>query len=365
MRNWTSVLGVVVGILTGVEAGKAAEYDASLGTRMLLKDEITRHVVNECDFQNLCGKNLIDFDPYTVGVEMLPTIHAARRAEREGLINQIVPVVLPVRSFSTRALMYGAYYSVCIGTISVGEAEPRLLELVTMARDATLGAEDAIIARHYGTMDEAVRAVRDKNKVAVLEAFAGRLPDGYRRSIIQEYRHDIELWEWAPPPPSPSVKVADNLGSPPASTRRWPAPSDDRAAIAIVCVIAFLFVVLWVARKTSSKRPTRTASGPYDHPGDRGAYRPPPAPLMPTTPPRPRGPAPIDTARARERARRIGAIGEELEGWAAETLERLAETRPANRDLRDLQLKLKAIRRLALETEGRLSKIEGVTAARG
>ncbi len=261
--------------------------------------------------------------------------------------------------------MYGVYYSVCIGITGLSAAESNRHELAAEALTATLEAEDSIIARNCGTIDDAARAVRDKNKVAILEALTGRLPDGYLRSVIQEYRYDIELWEWRPLPASLVVNLVGEMGASPASTRKWSAPSDEHGVIAIICVFAFLFVVLWLARKPSSKHPNRAARSPYDYPTERGTYRQPPAPLATPTPSPPRGPAPVDTVQARTKARRIGAIGEALEGWTAQHLEGVAKTGAAKHDLRDLKLKLTAICRLASEAEGKLSTIESAAAARG
>ena len=89
----------------------AEEYGASQGTRALLADEITRHVVDECNLKKIYGKNRIDFDPYKVAVNILPEIHKKLWENKKELIDRISAVVYPIRSFARRAMIYDVYYS--------------------------------------------------------------------------------------------------------------------------------------------------------------------------------------------------------------------------------------------------------------
>ena len=121
MKTMGTLVAVIILSVTPVHA---EEYGTN--TRRLLNDEIGRHVIDECNLHVIHGKNRIDFDPYYVAVEALPNIHKKLWREKNKLESEISSVVFPIESFATRARIYDAYYALCIGEISIADAEQEI-----------------------------------------------------------------------------------------------------------------------------------------------------------------------------------------------------------------------------------------------
>lgn len=94
--NITSVFFIAVCTIAATTVN-AQEYGAY--TKRLLGDEISRHVIEECNLKLLYGKNRIDFDPYHVAVEILPKIHQKLSKAKRQLKHEISSVVYPIKSF--------------------------------------------------------------------------------------------------------------------------------------------------------------------------------------------------------------------------------------------------------------------------
>ena len=178
----------------------AEEYGASHNTRALLADEITRHVIDECNLKRIHGKNRIDFDAYNVEVKILPEIHKTLWKEKKELTSKIGAVAYPIRSFARRSRIYDVYYELCLGNITVDDAEQQILQYTKMSLTNSHMNDDSIISELYGTSNNRQRVDRDESRIRILE----RLNETERRSdivkknlsVIQEYRHDIALWKF-------------------------------------------------------------------------------------------------------------------------------------------------------------------------
>ena len=179
---------------------QAEEYGASDDTRMLLADEIAKHVVDECNLKQIHGKNRIDFDAYNVAVEILPEIHKKSWKEKRQLTDNISAVVFSIRSFTRRAKIYDVYYELCIGEINIDDAEKQILRNVSMKLPNLYDVDDSIISELYGALNNKERVERDESKLRVLErmnATESRTNILKKNlSVIQEYRHDIALWKF-------------------------------------------------------------------------------------------------------------------------------------------------------------------------
>ena len=181
-------------------AAHAEEYGASQDTRALLADEITRHVVDECNLKRIYGKNRIDFDPYTVAVNILPEIHKKLWKNKKELIDKISSVVYPIRSFAKRAMIYDVYYALCIGDIDIERAERQILQHGKEKLSDAFANDDSVILKLYGTYNNNERVQRDESRIRILEYLKDVESDiSVKRknsSVIQEYKHDIELWKF-------------------------------------------------------------------------------------------------------------------------------------------------------------------------
>ena len=168
----------------------------------LLRDEVMRQVVDECDFYLQHQGNRIDFDPLEAE-EMRIQIHLSKPVERNALRDRIREVVRFQPSFYKRSLMYNAYYLLCIQQIGAAEAEGVMLQVMSTPNVPNSIAEaDAVIQSLYdpqGDQRYAERARRDRAKIEVLRFIeADEADPSVRRkleSVIQELVYDIELWE--------------------------------------------------------------------------------------------------------------------------------------------------------------------------
>ena len=173
---------------------------AGLKEPRLLREEIRRHVIDECDLYSLYKKNRNEFDPIEVGVNILPEIFKTKRREIKYTTNQIYQVVKNQGSFYKRALIYNIYYKICLGEMDTAEAihiVPEIME-IEIPNEVIRGA-DSIINTWYGTYSNDERAERDRKKIEVLTFIESKDSDVLVKkklqSVIQELRYDIELWE--------------------------------------------------------------------------------------------------------------------------------------------------------------------------
>lgn len=182
-------------------------------TQGLLSDEITRHVIDECNLMLIHGKNKVDFDPIQVAVEILPKIHQKLWTKKNQLEREIRTVVYPIKSFSRRARIYDAYYALCIGKISITDAEEQILQYGQMPLASDDMNDDSIIYKLYDPMAEKLRlshddikqrdklrVARDESRIRILERMNENEGRTYvskkNSSVIQEYQYNIELWEF-------------------------------------------------------------------------------------------------------------------------------------------------------------------------
>ena len=97
--------------------------------RVLIEDEIKRHVVDEFDLFLRHGKHRIDFSPDDAAVT-IAEIHRERRSDRAELVRQIQSVVGRLTSFYKRARAYVVYYGLCVERISQHDAENNIVSIV-------------------------------------------------------------------------------------------------------------------------------------------------------------------------------------------------------------------------------------------
>lgn len=184
---------VVVALLTG---DVYAQFE-----RSMIRSEIVRHVIDECDLQRLYGKNKIEFDPYEVGVTILPDIRDRFFIRQDRLKNEIYEAVVNVRSFYKRAKMYDVYYSVCIDQVTVTVATKKMSEIAIMKiTDGDVIRHDRNIAMRFSSANDDDKVERDQSRIRLLQLINTREKEKYivdkNLSVIQEYRHDIDLWRF-------------------------------------------------------------------------------------------------------------------------------------------------------------------------
>lgn len=167
--------------------------------RVILVDEIYRHVIDECDLFSRFEKNRIDFDPIEVTASIIPDIIRDRRQARQDLSEAIYSVVGQVQSFYRRAMIYDVYYGVCLETVALSVAEERILEVASMViDDADIKSCDDTISANLSSNQMNGRVNRDECRIAILQEISESADEQYIRqknvSVIQEYMYDIELW---------------------------------------------------------------------------------------------------------------------------------------------------------------------------
>ena len=113
----------------------------------LLGDEVMRNVVDECDLYGTYQKNRIDFDPIEVGASIL--LVRQSRTDWQFLRDSIRDTVQYEDSFYRRALMYNAYYQLCIQRIGTGEAERSILKIRALPVDPSITAAGSIPVRYF------------------------------------------------------------------------------------------------------------------------------------------------------------------------------------------------------------------------
>ena len=164
-----------------------------------LGDEVMLHVVDECDLYRTYQKNRIDFDPIEVGASILPEMRRSR-TDWQFLRDSIHDTVQYEESFYRRALMYNAYYQLCIQRIGPGEAERSILEIRALPVDPSIKAADSTVRSLYDTFNDASRVRRDRAKIEILRFIeAGESDPIIQRkiqSVIQEIVYDIDLWQF-------------------------------------------------------------------------------------------------------------------------------------------------------------------------
>ena len=164
-----------------------------------LGEEVMLHVVDECDLYRTYQKNRIDFDPIEVGVSILPEMRRSR-TDWQFLRNSIRDTVQYEESFYRRALMYNAYYQLCIQRIGTGEAERSILEIRALPVDPSIKVADSTVRSLYDTFNDASRVRRDQAKIEILRFIETGESDPISQrkiqSVIQEIVYDIELWQF-------------------------------------------------------------------------------------------------------------------------------------------------------------------------
>ena len=195
MNRLSILAAVIVTTLSALPGAFADEF----WRKGLVEDEIRRHVIKECDLYTHYKMNMFEFPPLEVD-SILYEIRKQRYKEQAALVRQIYSAVGGNPSFYRRSLIYDIYYGVCIGRISVTDAESWIIEIWTQPIEENIQSLDTKIREKYTSEDNSDRATRDKNKIRVLNLINLQEAQDYvikkNRSVIQEYTYDIEFWEW-------------------------------------------------------------------------------------------------------------------------------------------------------------------------
>ena len=193
--NRLSILAAVIVATLSVLPGAVADEFWRKG---LLEDEIKRHVIKECDLYTHYKKNMFEFPPLEVD-SILYEIRKRRYKEQAALVKQIYSVVGDNPSFYRRSQIYDVYYGVCIGRVSVADAEKWIIDIWSQPIEENIQSIDREVREKYTSEDNSDRAVRDKSKIRVLNLINLQETQDYiikkNKSVIQEYTYDIELWE--------------------------------------------------------------------------------------------------------------------------------------------------------------------------
>lgn len=169
--------------------------------RSMIRSEIVRHVIDECDLYLLYGKNKIDFDPYEVGVKILPDLRDRNFVRQDRLTNEIYEAVKNVKSFYKRAKMYDVYYGICIDQITVTVALKKMSEIAKMKIvEQIVNRHDRNISMRFSSANDDDKVERDQSRIRLLQLINAREKVKYiiekNLSVIQEYHHDIDLWRF-------------------------------------------------------------------------------------------------------------------------------------------------------------------------
>ena len=195
MNRLSILVVVLVATLSALPGASADEF----WRKGLVEDEIKRHVIKECDLYTHYKKNMFEFPPSEVD-SILHEIRKKRYKEQAALVRQIYSVVGDNPSFYRRSLVYDIYYGVCIGTISVTDAEDWIIGVLSQPIEENIQSLDRKIRKRYTSDDNSDRAIRDKSRIRVLNLINLQETQDHiikkNRSVIQEYTYDIELWEW-------------------------------------------------------------------------------------------------------------------------------------------------------------------------
>ncbi len=169
----------------------------------LKRDEIKRHVIEECYLYVSYKKNRNEFDPYEVGVNILPKIYKGKRQLIERTASSVYELVKHRDSFYRRVLIYNVYYRVCLGALGEEEASRLLPDLMSrVIPGGDIQDADITINELFSTREDQQRAVRDRDKIKVLR-FVERMETDHlvkkkTQSVIRELEYDVELWETQP-----------------------------------------------------------------------------------------------------------------------------------------------------------------------
>ena len=196
MNRLSILAAVIVTTLTTALPGAGAD---EFWRKALVEDEIRRHVIKECDLYTHYKKNMFEFPPLEVD-SILYEIRKQSYKEQAALVGQIYSVVGDNASFYRRSLIYDIYYGVCIGRISVTDARGWITDIWLQPIAENIQSLDRKIREKLTSEDNSDRAIRDKNRIRVLNLINLQETQDYiinkNRSVIQEYTYDIELWEW-------------------------------------------------------------------------------------------------------------------------------------------------------------------------
>lgn len=104
------------------------------------------------------------------------------------------------QSFARRARIYDIYYAVCIEKLNITAGEEQILQYAQMPLADDDKHDDSIIYKMFGSGVNAKRVKRDESKISILDRMNKQEAQEYilekNLSVIQEYKHDIELWKF-------------------------------------------------------------------------------------------------------------------------------------------------------------------------
>ena len=164
----------------------------------LIKDEIKTHVIDECGLYTRHNKNRFDFPPLEV-VHILSDIHNQTYKIKAALVEQVYSVVRTERSFYRRSRIYDVFYGLCVGKIPQNEAEIKIVRIMEQPIEQNIQSMDNIVYSKFISHNMHDKAKRDRNRIDILNRANARETESYivlkNKSVIQEYKYDIELWE--------------------------------------------------------------------------------------------------------------------------------------------------------------------------
>ena len=169
-----------------------------LSADVRLKEEVSRHVFDECDLYSIHKKNRIDFNPLNIP---FPERTKGQHRVRDSAISKIVEVVQNVPSFYKRAIIYNVYYEMCLQSISIEDAETEIARVVNRRiSDDNIRSLDREVSLLYSTRSNKNRVRRDEAKIKLLRIVGLEESDPKLRhkinSVIRELEYDIELWKF-------------------------------------------------------------------------------------------------------------------------------------------------------------------------
>lgn len=165
-----------------------------------IRDEIKRHVVEECTLKRDYGKNRIDFSALEVKTKIIPEMYRKHGPAIRSLVQEIFPVVAYIQSFYKRAKIYDIYYSVCMNEMNPLSADDEIMRILGLTLDGSIEREDRIVHSKLTSADKNDKIARDESRIRLLLLANVNTPENRitrkNSSVIQEYKYDIELWKF-------------------------------------------------------------------------------------------------------------------------------------------------------------------------
>ena len=187
---------VMVVMLLAIVAIPSYGTDGSI----YIRDEIKRHVVEECTLKRDYGKNRIDFSALEVETKIIPEIHRKDGPAIRALVQEIFPVVAHIQSFYKRARICDIYYSVCMNKTDLPAVNVEIVHIFGMRLDEPIEREDGIVHSNLTSARKSDKIARDESRIKLLLLANGNSPESHierkNLSVIQEYKYDIELWKF-------------------------------------------------------------------------------------------------------------------------------------------------------------------------